>query len=704
MDTLSDIDKEIFNNLITPDRIKNKDVRNLDIIDQQIIKNLLANIDGVSTKKKDYIEYMMELFEVFYKSYDDDNDYSYQMCLKISKIIVKEFCTDKYNSNFPNNLFSQNFIEFLYDNDLLYNNLKTSETNITLNVFHSLVNDKKTIDYFGYKLNTKHCKEYIKITNVIIKTLNTQIYTYLTPSVNIINRCINVLSLVQEMISTQSDEATDDELFMDYLELIKTNKQLFMLIYSTICDIISVDNHTLTVYEQIGGSPLINGTITTQMKKQIKEFKGYIDRLKNLEYFTSDVVSGITNFDISNSERSSELIESEVRTFTYLYNSETFLGKKDDFVKFISSTKQLIPIILKSEKINIHSKTKLILEMSEVYLKDSANELIELFIDIEKYNPETGYNEKHKLRNKVLYVLRTNNQTNILESVDSSVLNEFITIFASHFIYLFTQLKETKIKLQNNRNYNPTFTVQIALYTKYVEEVSLFMNSLNTIKDITSNKIYLYKQIEVIYSAIELSLSSRLYSEVPLFQNSNVSLKVLTGSCSSKLEKIYSNLFSHLDCLLHNKSFVDAFAKNTSMYIPKSLENTKKYFGEFVYQTHNGETKKINDLITKLVTKVDTAIEIIEQEDSSYSEDIPEKFLDPIMCIPIDTPVEIPGVKQIVDFYTINNHLTFSHTNPFTNSPLTKDELQKYNEQSDVIERVNIFKQEFSKWKLEHKM
>ena len=74
------------------------------------------------------------------------------------------------------------------------------------------------------------------------------------------------------------------------------------------------------------------------------------------------------------------------------------------------------------------------------------------------------------------------------------------------------------------------------------------------------------------------------------------------------------------------------------------------------------------------------------------------------MCTPIEKPIEIPEVKQIVDYYTINNHLTFSHTNPFTNSPLTKEELRTYNEEDQVQERIKSFMNNLTKWKNEHKI
>ena len=80
------------------------------------------------------------------------------------------------------------------------------------------------------------------------------------------------------------------------------------------------------------------------------------------------------------------------------------------------------------------------------------------------------------------------------------------------------------------------------------------------------------------------------------------------------------------------------------------------------------------------------------------------EFMDPILFSVINEPIEIPEVKQIMDKYTIMNHLTFSETNPFTNKSLTKEELLEYNNDSEVRERINKFIDSFKSWKEKHKI
>ena len=109
-------------------------------------------------------------------------------------------------------------------------------------------------------------------------------------------------------------------------------------------------------------------------------------------------------------------------------------------------------------------------------------------------------------------------------------------------------------------------------------------------------------------------------------------------------------------------------------------------------------------MLELFINKYDKLIKEKSSCEIKYKSDIPEKFLDPIMYTPIDTAIEIPDVKEIVDKYMIYNHLVFTHTNPFTNKSLTTEELEEYNKKPAVLERLKRFKLEFDEWKLNNKI
>jgi hypothetical protein len=658
------------------------------ILEDKVLSKMLfhSNTDIMAPKGKT-IENNLDLFNLYYSNRIDLCDpVSSTVCKNICYNILNEFSKDKVNSNYPKNMFKGNFMVYLLEEDLFFRNIKL-KGNITFNIFHSILNNVDTINYFEYKLDKKHYDDYEDVANYLLRTLNTQIYTYLNPSPQIINRIINFLKLTEILII--------EELENDNMEELKnTTDKLYMLLYSSVSEVISIDNHTLSIYkDSIGANALNTSPFFSTIIKQVDQFKAYVKDLIDLNFYKDSIIQDILEISIDD-DANFEIIENQIRTLTYCLNRESFIG--NDFDKFVMKTKHLIPIILSSDNINIHNKTKLILELDNSLLFDSEQHLINLFIDIEKYNSETGYNEKHKLRTKVISVLENSNN-NSISQISTNRLNEFITIYTSHCIFLVNQIKEIKAKIESNQSINSTSSLQLVIYLKYLNDTTKFLKNLQVLDN--NNEHYLYKQIELYFSIIKYSLSSRLYSEVPLFQQSNVSKKLLSPNCSIKLQEIYCRLFQNLQELSKNNKFVKECAVNTALFDINDYNKTVKYFGEFVYF----EDAKVSDLIDSLVKNVQTSIENREAV-IEYDCDIPSKFLDPIMFTEINNPYEIPDVKQILDKYTIFNHLTFSHTNPFTNSVLTKDELLEYNNTEEVKKRVEDFRSEFTNWKDQHKM
>ena len=68
------------------------------------------------------------------------------------------------------------------------------------------------------------------------------------------------------------------------------------------------------------------------------------------------------------------------------------------------------------------------------------------------------------------------------------------------------------------------------------------------------------------------------------------------------------------------------------------------------------------------------------------------------MSCPIEDPLEIPETKLMMERSVILNHLAFNSSNPFTRSPMTRDELIEYNQLDEVRERVEAFKKRLSEY------
>lgn len=94
----------------------------------------------------------------------------------------------------------------------------------------------------------------------------------------------------------------------------------------------------------------------------------------------------------------------------------------------------------------------------------------------------------------------------------------------------------------------------------------------------------------------------------------------------------------------------------------------------------------LTDKLTK-ITKIDP-------------EEIPEKFTDPLLCVPIKRPVMIPNVADLIfDETSILSQIRHEKINPYTREPLDEEILEEYNKRDEIKERISRFMQELSDWR-----
>jgi len=94
--------------------------------------------------------------------------------------------------------------------------------------------------------------------------------------------------------------------------------------------------------------------------------------------------------------------------------------------------------------------------------------------------------------------------------------------------------------------------------------------------------------------------------------------------------------------------------------------------------------------IKKLEKFVNEVEEVIRAEAAGEKElgDIPDEFMDPIMCQIMKDPVTLPESKQIVDRSTITTHLLSDPTDPFNRRPL---KIEQVIPNTELKERINAF-------------
>lgn len=82
--------------------------------------------------------------------------------------------------------------------------------------------------------------------------------------------------------------------------------------------------------------------------------------------------------------------------------------------------------------------------------------------------------------------------------------------------------------------------------------------------------------------------------------------------------------------------------------------------------------------------------------------DYPQKFVDPILYIPITEPVILPDSGIFINRSTIYNHLLNTDSDPFNRVKLTREALDSYNNTKEVIEKCTEFLNNKMEWEKEN--
>ena len=275
-----------------------------------------------------------------------------------------------------------------------------------------------------------------------------------------------------------------------------------------------------------------------------------------------------------------------------------------------------------------------------------------------------------------------------------------MTLYFSHLTSLFNEISLNKIKYDSLKN-NSSSKI---LITKYIlhfnKSINLLMEFNNIHRLPKYSKDYYLKIIEFVYTILNCSFNSKLYSETILFQESKISKKTLSYSLSIIITDIYHIIFNILDKLSKNKDYIDIYQLNSNYFDKKLILKTNLLFGEFIYS--NSKKTKLSYLLNNILEKIEknkTHNNVVK-----FKKDLPDRFIDSILYTCINNPIEIPDALEIVDKYTIINQLSFSETNPFTNTPLTKQQLYNYNDNNEVKERLCMYNEDLVSWKIENKI
>jgi hypothetical protein len=146
-------------------------------------------------------------------------------------------------------------------------------------------------------------------------------------------------------------------------------------------------------------------------------------------------------------------------------------------------------------------------------------------------------------------------------------------------------------------------------------------------------------------------------------------------------------------------------AKNKNKIISFIIENDNNFKQEHYNKIlnlldDNNEYSYMRNSINEFVLK----IKLYSETDHNTSEiEYPDEFLDPLLAIPIETPVLLPNMggygNMFMERSVIIQHLLNKGENPFNRQKLTVQELENYNSTNEVIIELNKFKTRFNEWK-----
>lgn len=170
-------------------------------------------------------------------------------------------------------------------------------------------------------------------------------------------------------------------------------------------------------------------------------------------------------------------------------------------------------------------------------------------------------------------------------------------------------------------------------------------------------------------------------------------LDILCGSkkktLAIKQESMYFSPIVHLKNIFN---VVYGLCKNPQFQKALVYEN---YFLKTKYIRKMAEIlhRKQEILILEFDEIYELAKLIDDGREKEEERDIPEDLLDPIMGTLIENPVILPNTDIFMENDVILRHLLTNEDNPFNREPLTKTELEEYNERDDIRKRIAEFQE-----------
>ena len=153
-----------------------------------------------------------------------------------------------------------------------------------------------------------------------------------------------------------------------------------------------------------------------------------------------------------------------------------------------------------------------------------------------------------------------------------------------------------------------------------------------------------------------------------------------------------NDLFNKL-MIQDKRSFnITYFEDEISQYIYNYSNKKIKILPKFISKPYNSYSE---EEALQFISKLKDTI----SKEENASVEPPEVFLDPIGCMLMDDPVTLPSSNIVLDRTIIIKHLLNTSNDPFTRENLTINDLDEFNNQTEISEKMKKLKEEIINWK-----
>ena len=321
---------------------------------------------------------------------------------------------------------------------------------------------------------------------------------------------------------------------------------------------------------------------------------------------------------------------------------------------------------------------------SKLMAKMNIYNLLLGFLNKDKKNDNDDYHKK---------IIHTQFSNNSIQNLEINL--RFISIVASDINELTQFMNDTFDELKNCKHKPGTDKYKkiarnvyeiFSLYNKHTKFIMLML-------DIDSF-VSLCKDQSVL-STIAIFMNICVYH---LVENIKFNFDFTGINDKTKLSNQINAHSIALVAIIHrlfniNSIFIKMLKEDTKTY---KLDNYKELSAYVMSLTCEGSG--ICNNIAEIVEELEK-----EDENETYITDMPDEFLDPLMFIPIKDPIMLPvkdnNIDMILEKSCLVKQLLINGENPFNREPLTLEDVEKYNEQESVKEKIKSFNDKLLSWK-----